>query len=151
MATTNEHTTRRETLEAQGWKARALPGFIGTAGPLWTRKDGDRWRYGILCGREHLNPAGVAHGGVLATLLDHAVSTVAWELCGRSACVTLQLDTHYLAAVREGEFVEALAQPAHRAGSLVFMRAEACVDGRPVAAAQAVLKNLSERGGAPRA
>jgi uncharacterized protein (TIGR00369 family) len=146
MTPTNEQATSPETLEALGWKARALPGFIGTAGPLWTRKENDTWRYGILCGRDHLNPAGVAHGGLLATLMDHAVSTVAWESCGRSACVTLQLDMHYLAPVREGQFVQVQAHLVHRAGSLVFMRAQACVDGMPVASAQAALKTRGARG-----
>ena len=30
-----------------GWKARTLPGFIGVVGPLWTRREGDRWAYGF--------------------------------------------------------------------------------------------------------
>lgn len=137
---TDEHTRMR--LEAANWTVRTLKGFIEQAGPLWTRREESGWAYGLLCEATHLNPAARMHGGALVTLLDHAISTVAWEACDRTPCVTLQLDTQFLGAVREGQFAEARASVSHKSGSLVFMRGTVTVDGQPVLMAQAILKVL---------
>ena len=130
-------------LEAQHWKPRELAGFIGTAGPLWTRREDAGWAYGLLCDARHLNPAGRVHGGALVALLDHAISAVAWEACERTPCVTLQMDTHFQGAVREGQFIVARATVGHRTGSLVFMQGQVSGDDGPVLTAQAILKVLA--------
>ncbi len=114
-----------------------------TAGPLWTRKEGDAWAYGVLSGAQHLNPAGVVHGGMLLTLLDHAISTVAWEASGRASCVTVQLDTHFIGAVQKGEFAEARAEVSHRTRNLIFMRGTVVVAQNLVLSSQAILKVIA--------
>ena len=129
--------------DATPWKQRELPGFIGAVGPLWTRREGEGWAYSLEAGAQHLNPAGVVHGGALLTLLDHAISAVAWEASGRKACVTVQLDTHFLSAAKEGERLEARAEVTQRSKSLLFLRATVTVAGRPVACAQSVQKVLA--------
>jgi uncharacterized protein (TIGR00369 family) len=131
------------TLTSQGWKRHDLAGFIQTAGPLWTRREEDGFAYGLLLGPEHANPAGVAHGGSLVTLADHAISTVAWQSAGRTPCVTVQLDTHFMAPARPGEFVEARAIVKHRSGSLLFMHGTLSAGDRIVLSAQAVMKIVS--------
>ncbi len=125
-----------------GWKVRSLAGFAGTAGPLWTRREGDGWAYGFQMAPAHLNPAGVVHGGALLTLVDHAISTVAWEACGRVPCVTLQLDSQFLTAVRQGQFAQARAQITHRTHQMLFMQGSVAVDGQMVLRAQAIVKVL---------
>ncbi|WP_332741864.1 PaaI family thioesterase [Hydrogenophaga sp.] len=131
-----------DRLQAQGWKSRQLNGFMGHSGPLWTRREGDGWVYGLLAEDKHLNPAGVVHGGALATLIDHVVSTVAWEACARTPCVTVQLDTHFLAEVRAGDFALARAGITARTGSLVFVDGLVQVEGRTVLTARGVMKML---------
>lgn len=128
------------SLIEQGWKRRELPGFIGNAGPLWTRQVEGRWVYGLLPAAVHLNPAGVVHGGALMTLVDHAMSAVAWEACERQTCVTLDISAQFIAAVREGQFVAARANVTRAARSLVFMAGDLAVNGAPVLRAQAILK-----------
>lgn len=134
------HDQLRAKLEAAQWKQRELPGFIGAAGPLWTRREADAWAYGLLAQGKHLNPAGVVHGGALLTLVDHAISAVAWEASGRLPCVTLQLDTHFADGVREAQFVQARAEVVQRSASLLFMRASLTVEDRLVLSAQAIMK-----------
>lgn len=132
-----------ETLASQGWKARELPGFIGLSGPLWTRREGESWAYGLLVEGRHLNPAGRAHGGAIMTLVDHAISSVAWENSGRSSCVTLQMDCHFLASLEPGQFAEVRVDITHQTGGLVFARGLLSAGGTPVLTAQAVLRKLS--------
>ena len=136
-----EDTVRQ--LEAQHWRQRVLPGFMGVAGPLWSRREGGSWAYGLLLAHSHLNPAGVAHGGALLTLIDHVMSTVAWEASGRTPCLTLQLDTQLLAPARAGQFVEARAQVVRRTHSLLFMQGSVTLDDAPILVAQAILKASS--------
>lgn len=126
-----------------GWKARELGGFIGQVGPLWARREPDAWAYGILADDRHANPAGIVHGGLLTTLLDHAVSAIAWEANARKACVTVALDVHFVASARPGEFIEARGRIVRQAATLVFMQGSLTVQERTVATASAILKIAS--------
>jgi uncharacterized protein (TIGR00369 family) len=123
-----------------GWKPRALGGFFGLVGPLWARKEGDAWAYAFLAEAKHTNPAGIVHGGMLTTLMDHALSAVAWEANERRPCVTVQLDVQFLSAVRPGQLVEARGRIVRQTSSLVFMQGNLSVAGEEVVAASAVLK-----------
>lgn len=108
-------------LQDAGWRQRALRGFADRMGPLWTRKEAEGWAYGILATPDHLNPGGFVHGGVLCALFDHVVSAVAWEAVGRRACVTVQLNTQFLTAAREGQFLEARGRVVRATSTLVFV------------------------------
>lgn len=133
-----------DSLERDGWKPRELPGFIGLVGPLWTRRDGDAWRYGLRMASKHLNPARHVHGGALLTLMDHAISSVAWEHCRRTPCVTVQLDSQFQGSVKEGAFVEVRVHITQEAKSLCFARAEMHEGSRLVMTAQSILKKLQD-------
>ncbi|KQW56573.1 PaaI family thioesterase [Variovorax sp. Root411] len=133
-----------DELQDQGWKPRTLPGFAGLIGPLWTRKEGADWSYGIIAGHEHLNPAGVVHGGLLMSLIDHAMSSVAWESIGRIPCVTVQMDTRFMSAAREHQFLMATARVARATSTLVFTNGQISVDGEEILSASAVLKALGK-------
>ncbi len=50
----------------------------------------------------HFNPGGIAHGGVIASLLDSAIGLALRTKIGAASHVTVQLDIHYLAAARGG-------------------------------------------------
>lgn len=125
---------------ADGWRQKSLPGFAGLIGPLWARKEAAGWAYGILATASHLNPAGVVHGGLLTALLDHGLSAIAWEALERRACVTVQLDTHFLMAARADQFLEVRGRVVRATSSLVFMQGELSVAGNVVATASALLK-----------
>ena len=129
---------------AAGWKPRALEGFIGLVGPLWTLRENDSWAYGIVPELRHTNPAGIVHGGLLVTLIDHALSTIAWEAASRRPCVTIQLDTRFLAPVHPGKLVEARGRVARLTAGLVFMEGSLVVDGDAVLNASTVLRILEQ-------
>jgi uncharacterized protein (TIGR00369 family) len=133
-----------ETIKAGGWNERSLAGFIGLVGPLWTRKEEAGWAYGLLATTHHVNPAGLVHGGLLTTLIDHALSAIAWEALERRACVTVQLDTQFLSAAREGQFLEARGRVVRATSNLVFMQGQVAVAGVEIVAASAVLKVIAK-------
>lgn len=131
-----------DQLIKDGWVKRELSGFIGVAGPLWTKRDGTSWLYGMLLEEKHMNPAGRCHGGALMSLMDHAMSTVAWEECARTPCVTIQFDSRFFSAASAGSFVSVNAKVLKKTGSLVFAQAHMNQDGGLLMTAQAVLKRL---------
>ncbi len=123
-----------------GWKARDLPGFFGAVGPLWTRKEDARWAYGFVAEPRHANPAGVVHGGMLCTLIDHALSVIAWEANARRACVTVALNVQFLGPAKPGDFVIARGALVRQTASLAFLEGRLEVDAAVIATATAIMK-----------
>lgn len=123
-----------------GWTQRPLEGFFSVVGPLWTRREGDAWAYGLLADDRHNNRAGLVHGGMLMTLIDQAASAVAWEAVERKRCVTIQLDTHFVAASRPGHFIEARSRVVRRTAELVFVQTSLSVQGKEIAVASGIMK-----------
>ena len=125
---------------ASGWKPRTLDGFIGSVGPLWTRRENEAWAYGFVPTSQHTNPAGIVHGGLLMTLIDHALSAIAWEDAGRRACVTIQIDVRFLNAVRPPTLIEARGRVVRRTANLSFAEGQLTVGPDVAVAASAILK-----------
>lgn len=128
------------------WRTHELPGLMGTLGPLLTRREGDQWAYAIRIRNEHLNPAKVVHGGTLTALVDHTLSTIAWDSSGRTPCVTVQLNVNFLGASRSGQLLTARGKVTHETGSLVFLDGTLHADDVLVGTAQAIMKRLQTRG-----
>ena len=123
-----------------GWKPRALDGFIGTIGPLWTRKEGEAWAYGFVPTSLHTNPAGIVHGVLLMTLIDHALSAIAWQDADRRPCVTIQIDVRFLNAVHLPALIEARGRVVRRTSTLSFTEGQLSVGADVVVTASAILK-----------
>lgn len=138
----HERHERHDVLRNAGWRERSLPGFAGLIGPIWTRKEETGWRYGLLATDAHTNPAGLVHGGLISTLLDHALSAIAWESVGRLPCVTVQLDTKFVSAARSGDLLVVEGSVVRATSSLVFLVGNLRAGEEDIAFASAVLKIL---------
>jgi acyl-coenzyme A thioesterase PaaI-like protein len=107
---------------SDGW--RALPGAAlpcGLGVPR-AKRIGDDWRYGLHTGDTHANVNGIVHGGVLMAFAGHGLSLLAWEAAERAPCTTIQLNTHFLDAIKPGEFLEMRGEVTRRTTGLVFLR-----------------------------
>jgi acyl-coenzyme A thioesterase PaaI-like protein len=105
-----------------GWRALSGAAMPCGLGVPWAKKIDGQWRYGLVTGVEHANPAGVVHGGVLMAFADHGLSFYAWEAAERAPCTTIQLNTHFLDAVKPGEFIALHGEITRRTRGLVFVR-----------------------------
>ena len=124
-----------------GWKImKTGEGFASLVGPIWARKDGEKWRYAFHAAEKHENRQGAVHGGMLMTFADHAIGFVAWEAAGRRKCVTMQLENQFLAAVKHGDFVECETEVVRAAKTVIFLRGVLKVSGKPVMAATGIWK-----------
>jgi acyl-coenzyme A thioesterase PaaI-like protein len=127
---------------SQGWRLMrggAMPAGIGVP---WAKRSGEQWRYGMLTTGEHANPQGVLHGGILMTFADHGLSMLAWEAAQRAPCTTIQLNTHFLAAVDPGAFVELSGEVTRATKGLVFVRGILSAGDRDVAAIDGIWRVL---------
>ena len=135
---------------AEGWSPRPPQGFTGLTGPLWSRPEGDGWAYGVLADERHANNHGIVHGGMLVTLLDSALGMTVWHATGLRPSVTMQLNTHFMAAARPGEFLEARGESLRITNSGAFVRGTRTIGDRLVAAADGVWKVLAVKPGTPK-
>jgi uncharacterized protein (TIGR00369 family) len=137
----NDQTQNAFDPTAEGWKKmRATSGFSELVGPIWARNHDGVWEYAFFAEAKHDNRQGATHGGMLMTFADHAIGVAAWEAAGRKACVTMQMETQFLKAVRQGDFVECRGEVVRAAKSVIFMRGELRVRGQAVMAASGIWK-----------
>ncbi|MGY2047637.1 PaaI family thioesterase [Methylobacterium sp. JK268] len=85
----------------------------------------------LALGPQHANNLGIAHGGVLCTLLDIAMGTVARLTAGRPV-VTLDMQTRFLSPGRGVLLAEGRVAKAGQ--SILFCDAELRVEGGPLVA-----------------
>ncbi|MFB9970897.1 PaaI family thioesterase [Pseudoroseomonas cervicalis] len=131
---------------AAGWRLAPGNEFLDLVGPLWARKEGDGWAYGLQTKPHHANGRAIVHGGLLVTLADNALGMTVWEATGRQPAVTMQLNTHFLATAQPGDFIEARAEILRRTRSVVFVRGVLSVGDRPILAADGIWKLLNSGG-----
>ncbi|GGG37969.1 hypothetical protein GCM10010964_27270 [Caldovatus sediminis] len=134
---------RVEDPAAIGWERVRDSGFPEAIGAFWMRREGEGTRaYGVLTDPRHNNGRGVVHGGILASIMDHALGKTVREAVRPLRCATIQLDLHYLAPVMPGDFVEARGEVVRRTRSVVFVRGHLAVGGRQVLSANGIWKVL---------
>jgi acyl-coenzyme A thioesterase PaaI-like protein len=119
-------------------------GFLDLVGPIWERPSGDSYRYAFLAEPKHHSPRGHVQGGMLTTFADRAMGRTCWYANEHQLQTTVQVDMHFVDAVRIGDFVEARCTVVRRTRTLVFMSAELVVGERVVATAHGVWKTLGK-------
>jgi acyl-coenzyme A thioesterase PaaI-like protein len=130
---------------AHGWTAFPDEGFIDHVGPIWTKHDAGRSRFGFVADRHHANLIGVVQGGMLMTFGDRALGLRAWEAAGGAPSVTVQFDMQFLSSGQIGEFIELEPELVRQTSSLLFLRGVLTAGDRPVATASGVWKILKPR------
>lgn len=88
--------------------ASFAPGFLQLSGPYFVSSEDSHRRLGLRIGDAHANYLGAAHGGVLATFADVALSFAIHD-SERPALnvVSSSLTVNFLGAVRTGDWLEA--------------------------------------------
>ena len=96
----------------RGFKpANFSPGFLDRGGPYWLGKADGRTIVGLRIDEGHLNYQDVAHGGVLTTFADVALSFALFASENPPLPVaTATLTVNFLGAARLGDWLEAEAR-----------------------------------------
>jgi acyl-coenzyme A thioesterase PaaI-like protein len=119
-----------------------MPGGIGSP---WRKRQGNKWHYGLLTQRDHANPAGAVHGGILVAFADHTLGCYVEAAANGAPNVTIQLNTHFLAAVEPGAFLELRGEVTRATGSMVFVRGIIAVGQREVVAVDGIWRVFRPR------
>jgi uncharacterized protein (TIGR00369 family) len=130
----------------EGYKHyRGMSPAEDNVGPFYYRKEGGELYLGMLADEKHANGMGTVHGGILLCYADYAATMLA--LSGvKENCVTINLNSDFLAPAHLGDWIEGTGTVVKRTGSLTFLRGELSVKGNPVLTFQSVLRRLSKSG-----
>jgi len=118
--------------------------FLDHVGPVYVRvADG---ALGLRVDDRHLNVAGTAMGGLLASLVDAAFGrAIRAEADGDAAVATVSLTTDYLRPAAPGAWLQALAEVERLTGRLAFGDCSVHADGEEAVRARAVFAVRTER------
>ena len=96
----------------EGFKPADFSGaYLENSGPYYLKQEAGRWLVGLRVEEQHINYVGMAHGGMLSTLADVAMSTQPY-LAGpeRPSVTTTSMTTNFLNAARLGDWLVADAR-----------------------------------------
>ncbi len=129
------------------WRKIQGHGFNGLVGPItFATVSGDAWRFYLDIIHHHINIGGVCHGGVSMTLADVGMGAAAFQAGGNRPCTTVQFETQFIAAAKEGQRLLGAARLVRRTRDLAFMEAELWADGRQTLNASGIWKYLAPKG-----
>ena len=129
------------------------PGFTEThlidpfelhVGPVFEQGEKGARRFAFIIDERHVNMRGVIHGGMLMTFADAALGQAAWDACDHANCVTLNMQTQFLAPAKSGDLVEVAPVLTRRTRSLIFLRGDFTVGGEAIFTASSVWKILGQ-------
>lgn len=121
-------------------------GFSAHIGPFYVRKprDGHTLAFAFRALPHHANRGGVVHGGMLVSLMDHALGSLCFMAAGRKACSTITLDCNFVSAGRPGDWIECTGAIARTTRSVIFVEGRLHVGERVVMQAKGIWKLLDK-------
>jgi acyl-coenzyme A thioesterase PaaI-like protein len=132
----------------EGWVIDNRSSFMTHIGPILRR--GSENVFGFIAEEKHNNVGGVTHGGVLVSMLDSAMGRTVGAAVGGKLVVTIQLNTHFIASLRVGDFSICESEIIKVGGSMVFVRGTMRVDDRVIATGDGVWKILDRKPSPPK-
>lgn len=111
--------------------------------PLFAKVTSEAFHLGIRLAEPHCNARGFAHGGVIASLADNAMGlSYGLKLGAPGGIVTVSLNLDYIGSGQTGQWLEFSPRVLKASKATGFVDALITADGRLVARASAVFRNL---------
>ena len=123
------------------------PGFMKHNGGLLFKKISENeYQFKTTIKKNHLNAAGIAHGGFISAVVDAGAGTAAHKVSGNSPCVTISLELKFISIVKLGQELIGTTKIQKKTKSMVFLTCELTVEKKIVATASGVWKILKLSG-----
>ena len=90
----------------------------------------------------HLNAAGITHGGYLAALIDAGAGTSAHRSADNMPCVTISLDLKFIDSSKNGDEIFGKTKILKKTNTLIFLFCELICGGKIIASASGIWKIL---------
>ena len=97
----------------------------------------------------HLNAAGITHGGFIAAFVDAGAGTAAHRSANSNPCVTISLELKFISAVQLGQELIGRTKIQKKTKTMIFLTCELSVSNKIVATASGVWKILKLSGAGP--
>ena len=94
----------------------------------------------------HLNAAGITHGGFVAAFVDAGAGTAAHKSADGSSCVTVSLELKFISSVQLGQELVGKTKIQKKTKSMIFLTCELTAAKKIVATASGVWKILKLSG-----
>ena len=121
------------------------PGFMKhNGGLLFKTVSENEYQFKATIKENHLNAAGITHGGFIAALVDAGAGTAAHRVAEKNPCVTISLEIKFISPVRLGQELIGKTKIQKKTKSMVFLTCEMFVDNKIVATASGVWKILKK-------
>ena len=125
------------------------PGFMKhNGGVLFKTISKNEYEFKSTIQKNHLNKAGITHGGFISALVDAGAGTAAHRLADNNPCVTVSLELKFIAAVYLGQELIGNTKIQKKTKSMVFLTCELKAEDKIVATASGVWKILKKLPGA---
>jgi len=122
------------------------PGFMKhNGGILFKSISESEYEFKAKINENHLNAAGITHGGFIAALVDAGAGTAAHRSANQNPCVTISLELKFIAAVKLGQELIGKTKIQKKTKSMIFLTCELEVDNTIVATASGVWKILNKQ------
>ena len=93
----------------------------------------------------HLNAAGITHGGYLSALIDAGAGTAAHRTAENSPCVTISLDLKFMGASKIGDEITGHVKILKKTKTLVFLFCELKCSEKIITSASGIWKILTKK------
>ena len=126
------------------------PGFMKHNGGLLFKTISEKeYEFKTVIKENHLNAAGITHGGFISAFVDAGAGTAAHRSADQNPCVTISLELKFISAVRLGQELFGKTKIQKKTKSLVFLTCELTAANKIVATASGVWKILKLTGAGP--
>jgi len=90
----------------------------------------------------HLNAAGITHGGYLSALIDAGAGTAAHKSADNAPCVTISLDLKFIGTSKVDNEITGFTKILKKINTLVFLFCELKCNDKTIASASGIWKIL---------
>ena len=126
------------------------PGFMKhNGGLLFKNISENEYEFKTTINENHLNAAGITHGGFIAAVVDAGAGTAAHRAADQNPCVTISLELKFISPVKLGQELLGKTKIQKKTKSMVFLTCELTAANKIVATASGVWKILKLSGAGP--
>ena len=126
------------------------PGFMKhNGGLLFKTISENEYEFKTIIDKNHLNAAGIAHGGFISAVVDAGAGTAAHRAANQNPCVTVSLELKFISAIKLGQELYGKTKIQKKTKSMIFLTCELTASNKIVATASGVWKILKLSGAGP--
>ena len=97
----------------------------------------------VLINENHLNRAGITHGGFIASIIDAGIGTGVHRATNDNVCVTISLDIKFIGSTKKGDEILGSVKIEKITNTLVFASCKLKSRDKIIATASGVWKKTS--------